>query len=224
MTTEGFEQATFSGAGLACRRGGRTVFATLGFSVSNGAGLVLRGANGSGKSTLLRLMAGLAVASAGALQWNGTPVAEDPEAHGTRLRYVGHLDAMKPAMSLRENLAFAAGMWGDARATRTDVALNAFGLGKLGDMPARVLSAGQRHRLALARLLMVPAPLWLLDEPSNALDDAGIAALTSVIADHRARGGMVIVAAHGAAPIDRAETLDISGFAAAVSPDWSDAA
>ena len=224
MGAEGFEQATFSGTELACRRGGRTVFATLGFSVPSGVALVLRGANGSGKSTLLRLMAGLAGATAGAMQWNGAAIAEDPEAHGARLRYVGHLDAIKPAMTLRETLSFASGLWGDPRAARADDALGAFGLAPLADMPARVLSAGQRHRLALARLLLVPAPLWLLDEPSNALDDAGIAALTAVIADHRARGGMVVIAAHGAAPVDRAETLDMSGFAAAVPPDWGDAA
>ena len=224
MGAEGFEQATFSGTGLACRRGGRTVFATLGFSLAGGAALVLRGANGSGKSTLLRLMAGLASPSAGAVAWNGAAVADDPEAHGARLRYVGHLDATKPALTLRENLSFAAGLWGDRRATRTKAALDAFGLAPLGDMPARVLSAGQRHRLALARLLLVPAPLWLLDEPSNALDDAGVAALSAVIADHRAHGGMVVIAAHGPAPVERAETLDMSGFAAAIPPDWSDAA
>src|SRR5438270_526396 len=120
MGAEGFEQATFSGSGLACRRGGRTVFATLGFSVASGAALVLRGANGSGKSTLLRLMAGLAHPSAGTMAWNGGVVAEDPEAHGARLRYVGHLDATKAAMTLRENLAFAAKLWGDPQAARVD--------------------------------------------------------------------------------------------------------
>jgi heme exporter protein A len=224
MGTEGFEAARFSGSGLACRRGGRTVFAGLAFSLTNGEALVLRGPNGSGKSTLLRLMAGLAVANAGGLSWNGAPVTDDPEAHGARLRFVGHLDAVKPALTVTENLAFAAGLWGGADAGRIAAALAAFGMGSLAHLPARVLSAGQRHRLALARLLLVPAPLWLLDEPANALDDAAVSALQAVIARHRTAGGMVVIATHGAGPIANAAALDIAQFATTVPNDWSDAA
>ena len=224
MNAEGFEHATFSGTGLACRRGGRTVFAGLAFSLSSGEALVLRGANGSGKTTLLRLMAGLSVATDGTLAWNGAPTTDDPEAHGTRARFAGHLDGLKPAMSAAENLAFAARLWGDPQAGRVDRALAAFGLGPLADLPVRVFSAGQRHRLALARLLVVPAPLWLLDEPGNALDDAALAALAAAIAEHRRLGGMVVLAAHGAAPVTDAQSLDVRAFAAAIPPHWSDAA
>src|SRR5262245_35914485 len=131
MGAEGFEAARFSGTGLACRRGGRTVFAGLDFSVASGEALVLRGPNGSGKTTLLRLMAGLAVATAGSLAWNGTPVADDPEAHGARLRFVGHLDGIKPALTVTENLTFAAGLWGGAEADRISAALAAFSIGSL---------------------------------------------------------------------------------------------
>ena len=224
MGAEGFEQATFSGTGLACRRGGRTVFADLAFSLGNGGALVLRGANGSGKTTLLRLMAGLSVPTAGQLAWNGTDAFDDPDAHGARTRFVGHLDGLKPSMTAAENLAFAAQLWGDGTAARVGAALDAFGLGRLAELPVRVLSAGQRHRLALARLMAVPAPLWLLDEPGNALDDDSQRALARVIADHRARGGMIVVAAHGAAPMQDGSTLDVSSFAATIPPHWSDAA
>jgi heme exporter protein A len=223
MGAEGFDRATFSGTGLACRRGGRTVFADLAFTVQSGGAVVLRGANGSGKTTLLRLMAGLSVATAGVMSWNGAAV-DDVETHGARLRFVGHLDGLKPAMTVAENLAFAARLWGDPHAGRVDTALAGLGLGGLADLPARVLSAGQRHRLALARLALVPAPLWLLDEPANALDDASVVALARLIADHRRAGGMVVVASHGPAPVEDGETLDLSRFARALPPHWSDAA
>ena len=222
MTAEAFDRATFSGAGLACRRGGRTVFAALDFTIASGDGLVLRGANGSGKTTLLRVMAGLATTTAGDLNWSDTAVADDPEAHGARTRFIGHLDGIKPALTVTENLSFWARLWhGDGA---IPAALAAFGLQALGDLPARVLSAGQRHRLALARLLIAPAPLWLLDEPGNALDDGALAALAAVIARHRQRGGMVVLAGHGAVPMGDAKTLDVTRFAAGVDPHWSDAA
>jgi heme exporter protein A len=224
MGAETFDRATFSGSGLACRRGGRTVFARLGFALAGGEALVLRGANGSGKSTLLRLMAGLGVATAGTLAWNGGAVDDDPEAHGARTRFVGHLDALKPSLTVRENLVFAARLWGDPAGIRADAALEIFGLGALTDLPVRVLSAGQRHRLSLARLLVVPAPLWLLDEPGNALDDEGQKALAAAIVAHRAANGIVIVAAHGNAPVTGGTVLDVSAYAAAPPPHWSDAA
>ncbi len=224
MGAEGFEQAAFSGTGLACRRGGRTVFAELAFRLESGGALVLRGANGSGKTTLLRLMAGLSVPTAGQLAWNGADALDDPDAHGARTRFVGHLDGLKPSMTATENLAFAAQLWGDATAARVGAALDAFGLGRLAELPVRVLSAGQRHRLALARLLVVPAPLWLLDEPGNALDDDSLHALARVVAEHRNRGGMIVVAAHGAAPVTDGATLDVTRFAAVIPPHWSDAA
>jgi heme exporter protein A len=223
MGQEGFEPATFSGTGLACRRGGAAVFAGLTFTLSGGDALVLRGANGSGKSTLLRLMAGLSQAADGTLAWNGTDVREDPDAHGSRLRFVGHLDGVKAALSVFENLAFWASVRGGATDSAITAALARFGMARLAHLPARVLSAGQRHRLALARLLVKPAPLWLLDEPTNALDDEATGVLASVIADHRARGGLVVLATHGAAPMADAADLNLGRFTASL-PHWSDAA
>jgi heme exporter protein A len=223
-TSDTFETATFSGENLACRRGGRLVFAGLTFSIAGGGALVLRGPNGSGKTTLLRLMAGLARPATGTLAWCGQPV-DDPEAHATHLRFIGHLDAIKPALSVRENLAFWAAFWsagkdgdGGARVRR---AVDAFGLGGLADFPARLLSAGQRHRLALARLIAAPAPLWLLDEPANALDDRAVASLTRTIAEHRARGGIVVLASHGADLAVGAASLTLDTYAP-TGVHWTD--
>jgi len=224
MGGQGFEPATFSGTGLGCRRGGHEVFAGLDFTVSNGQALVLRGANGSGKTTLLRLMAGLAQASGGGQSWNGADIADDFEAHGARTRLIGHLDGVKSGLSVAENLLFFAELHGKARNAAISPALGRFQLENLAFLPARVLSAGQRHRLALARLLVAPAPLWLLDEPSNALDEASIAVLASVIADHRAQGGLVVIAAHGDVPAKDFITLDVGRFTAARGTHWSDAA
>jgi len=221
--TEGFEPSTFSGTGLACRRGGHGVFAKLHFTLASGEALVLRGANGSGKTTLLRLMAGLAAISSGELAWNGVATTEDPEAHGTRTRLVGHLDGIKAALTVAENLTFWANLHGGTSDAAIADALGRFGLGRMGHLPARVLSAGQRHRLALARLVAKPGPLWLLDEPTNALDDDAIAALTRVIADHRSKGGMVVLTSHGAAPVTDAMTLNLGAFTA-TEAHWSDAA
>ncbi|MCB2107440.1 MAG: heme ABC exporter ATP-binding protein CcmA [Rhodobacteraceae bacterium] len=207
-----YDTAVLTGDQLACRRGGRLVFARLSFEVGNSQALVLRGNNGSGKTTLMRLIAGLGRATGGALKWNGVPVDQDTEAHGRRLRYAGHLDGIKPAFSVRENVAFWAEVW-NAPPDDVDKALAAFGLTHLSGLPARLLSAGQRHRVALSRIVLGRAPLWLLDEPANTLDDTALAALSRVIADHRRKGGMVVMASHGESLIDDAAFLPLDEFA-----------
>jgi heme exporter protein A len=212
--------ATFSGSDLACRRGGRLVFSGLAFTIEPGAALVLRGANGSGKTTLLRVMAGLIRPTRGGLFWGGAAV-KDQETHGARIRFIGHLDAVKPALTVAENLAFWQALWGHP-AMEVRSALAALDLAHLASFPARLLSAGQRHRLALARLQAAPAPLWLLDEPGNALDERSLAALAAMIARHRAEGGMVIAASHGAAPLSHYAELDVGGFGAQEA-HWSEA-
>ena len=198
---------------LACRRGERLVFAGLGCALPQGGALVLTGANGSGKSSLLRLFATLLAPVAGRLLWDGKPVASDIARYRARVHYLGHLDAIKPALTVRETLRYWAGLRGMA-APVIEPALAAFGLDALADWPCRWLSAGQRRRLALARLLAAPAPVWLLDEPGAALDDESDARLAAAIAAHRATGGRVSVATHQPMALPDAATLMLDRFAA----------
>lgn len=190
------------GEQLAAIRGERLVFSGLSFRVPAGGALLLVGPNGSGKSTLLRLLAGLKRADAGQVLWDGADVAQDPGAHATRLAYVGHQDAVKPGLTVVENLS----------AGRLDAmaALASVGLRELAELPARMLSAGQRRRLALARLGCRPAGLWLLDEPTLGLDTAAVVQFGKVLAAHRARGGIVVAATHLPLPLDDAAELALA--------------
>jgi heme exporter protein A len=201
------------GEGLACRRGERLVFAGLSLRVAAGAALVVTGANGSGKSSLLRMLATLLRPEAGRLLWGGAAIAADPGPYRASTHYLGHLDAIKPALTSREMLEF----WAGRRAGRSALgeALAALGLDRVADWPCRWLSAGQRRRLALARLVASPAPVWLLDEPAAALDSDGEGRLATLIAAHRAAGGRVVVATHQPLAIEAAEFLAIGDYAAA---------
>jgi heme exporter protein A len=202
----------FEGRGLVCRRGERLVFEALDFSVAPGGALLLTGPNGSGKSSLLRLMAGLTPPLAGALAWDRAAVAGDLGAHRARVHFIGHQDALKPVLTVAETLAFSAALR-EVSGDRVAPALEAFHLTPLADWPCRVLSAGQRRRLALARLLASPAPLWLLDEPTSGLDDASTRDLLAAIGEHRGSGGMVVIATHQQPPIPSSETLSLEQFA-----------
>jgi heme exporter protein A len=201
----------FAGRGLACRRGERLVFQDLDFALEPGGALLLTGPNGSGKSSLLRMMAGLTPPLRGALAWDGAAISEDPAAHRERLHFVGHQDALKPVLTVAETLAFAAALR-DAPSDRVTAALERFHLAERADFPCRVLSAGQRRRLALARLLASPAPLWLLDEPTTGLDEASVKDLLGAIAEHRTNGGMVAIATHLPLPISGPATLALERF------------
>lgn len=186
----------FRGDRLACERGGRVVFARLGFSLFAGEILVLRGANGSGKSTLLRVMAGLTPVLSGEIRWGDGAIQADRMAHNNRCHYLGHQDALKPVLTVRQNLQ----LWQSLRngtPERIDQALEQLGIARLADLPVRLLSAGQRRRLALARLVVIPAPLWLLDEPATALDADGMTRLDRVLRDHLGGGGRVVLSSHG---------------------------
>ena len=216
---DGFaERAELVGEGLACRRGERLVFTGLDCRLPAGAALVLTGANGSGKSSLLRLLATLLSPAAGRLLWDGKPVGGDVAGYRGLVHYVGHLDATNPALTVAEMLAYWVALRGAAR-PRVEVALARFGLAHAAEFPCRWLSAGQRRRLALARLVAAPAPVWLLDEPTAALDADGEARLAAVIAAHRASGGRVAVATHQALGLPDTLTIALDDFAAAAGDD-----
>lgn len=209
----------FHGHGLSCVRGERRVFTGLDFALAPGELLLLSGPNGSGKSSLLRLMTGLLRPAVGELRWNGAPIKDDLDAHCRRLHYVGHADALKPMLTARQNLSFWArltqGRPEAAIAGMLDAALEYFALTHLADLPCRLLSAGQKRRLALARLLAAPAPLWLLDEPTLGLDAASFQRLTGALSDHCQRGGMVVCATHIDLGLALARQLPLDDFAAA---------
>jgi heme exporter protein A len=190
--------------GLASIRGERLVFSGLGFRVASGGALLLVGPNGSGKSTLLRLVAGLVRAEAGALRWRGADALADLAEHATRVAYLGHLDAVKPGLTVAENLR----AWGQRDAVGP--ALDAVALTRLADLPAKMLSAGQRRRLALARLALRPASIWLLDEPTLGLDVASVERFGLMLAQHRARGGLVLAATHLPLPLPDAAELSLA--------------
>jgi heme exporter protein A len=181
-----------SGQGVRCIRGGREVFSGLDFAASAGEALAVTGPNGAGKTSLLRLIAGLLTQSGGSIVLGGghSELTLAEQAH-----YLGHRDALKPALSVMENLAF----WRDflgGEAADAGQSLAAVGLDHTAQLPAAYLSAGQRRRLSIARLLTVRRPIWLLDEPASALDAAGQAMFAALMQDHLARGGMIVAATH----------------------------
>jgi len=186
-------------AGLSCRRGGRPVFEALSFGLAGGELLALTGRNGSGKTTLLRALALLVTTEVGQIRWQGEDVTRDREAWRCRIAWLGHLDGLKGDLGVRDNLSVAARLR-DEPPDRIDQALASFDLEPLARREVRTLSAGQRRRVALARVASTHAPLWLLDEPLNALDAPSQAALRAVLGRHLAAGGLVIAATH--APID----------------------
>ena len=188
---------------LACVRGGRQVFAGLCFTVGGGEALLVAGPNGAGKSSLLRLIAGLVHPTGGRVVLEGG----DPELTiGEQAHYLGHQDALKPSLTVAENLAFWADVLG-GEGLNTDAALAPLGLRGIAGLPAGYLSAGQRRRLSIARLLAIRRPIWLLDEPTTALDASGQATLASLMGQHLADGGLVIAAAHGPIGLDQGTEL-----------------
>jgi heme exporter protein A len=182
---------------LACRRGGRRVFDHLSFALGAGELLALTGRNGSGKTTLLRALALLVRPDAGTVRWQGVDVTAEPETWRGRLAWLGHLEGLKGDLSARENLLVAERLRGAPKAEdRLDGALAAFDLLALAARPVRTLSAGQRRRVALARVVLSQAPIWLLDEPLNALDAPAQMAFRAVLQKHLAAGGRAIAATH----------------------------
>jgi heme exporter protein A len=190
------------GRALACVRGGRTVFSGLEFTIGSGQALLVIGRNGAGKSSLLRMVAGLVRIAGGQLVLAGaagdTTIPE--QAH-----YLGHQDALKPSLTVAENLGFWIRYLGGDQPLQA--ALATVGLAALADLPAAYLSAGQRRRLSLARLLGVRRPVWLLDEPVSALDRDGQNVLAGLMRQHLSAGGIIMAATHGPIGLDDAAEL-----------------
>ena len=201
----------FEGKDLLCVRGERVVFEGMSFALDPGQAILLTGANGSGKSSLLRLMAGLLRPMTGELWWKGAAI--DSDTHNQRLHYIGHLDAVKPALTVAENLQFWTMLTGSVPKDSISFALSILGLSPLADIPARMLSAGQKRRLALARLIAIPAPLWLLDEPTIALDAQSTGVLREAILAHLKSGGMAAIATHSELGVP-GERIELGRFGA----------
>ena len=195
---------------LSCRRGGRRVFERLSFALGAGELLALTGRNGSGKTTLLRALALLVRPDAGTIRWQGADIRAEPEAWRGRLAWLGHLEGLKGDLSVRENLLVAERLRGAQPAEdRLDGALLAFDLAALAVRPVRTLSAGQRRRVALARIALSQAPVWLLDEPLNALDAPAQAAFRTILQKHLAAGGLAIAATHADLGMPAARALEL---------------
>jgi heme exporter protein A len=196
------------GTDLGCVRGGRRVFAGVNFTVAAGTPLLLTGANGAGKSSLLRLIAGLIHPDHGTVSLEG---GNDEFSVGEQAHYLGHLDPLKGALTVVENLTF----WvrflnAEAAPDECEAAersLDTVGLGDLADVPAGYLSAGQRRRLSLARMVAVPRSLWLLDEPTTALDAASQERLDKLMRTHLGDGGLIVAATHGPLGLPGAQEL-----------------
>jgi heme exporter protein A len=182
---------------LAARRGFAKLFTGLSFRVDRGEALVVTGANGTGKTTLLRMLAGLSVPSAGEIRWKGQAAAPFDPALRAALAFAGHLPALKDELTAEENLASLVAL--DGEQVTADVlrdALDNVALSRQRTLPARVLSQGQRRRIGLARLSLLPRPLWILDEPVTALDAAGAELLARIVAGHLVKGGIAVAATH----------------------------
>jgi heme exporter protein A len=195
---------------LTIERGGRRLIAGLSFAADEGASLIVTGPNGAGKSTLLRALCGFLPVEAGGFALEGG----DPERTvGEQAHYLGHADGVKAALTAGENLAFAAAMLG-GRSSRAaqEAALSRVGLAHVIDFPARLLSAGQRRRVALARLLIADRALWLLDEPATALDAAAQAALLAIMQAHLSGGGIIVAAVHAPLGLEGAQEVKLGAM------------
>lgn len=181
---------------LACFRSDRQLFTGVSLELAEGEALQVHGPNGSGKTTLLRILCGLTLPSTGTVHWRGQDIASYPGHHPSEIVYVGHANGVKLELSALENLRVARALALDPTDVAPEAALEMFGLYGFEDLPAFVLSAGQRRRVALARLLMNRGKFWVLDEPFTALDRAGIATMEALLHEHLQSGGSAALTTH----------------------------
>ena len=188
--------ALLEGREINCWRGDRHILRDVSFGVRAGEFLKITGPNGVGKTTLLRVVCGLLPSESGTVHWRGRVVRSTNDEFHTEMAYLGHLNSLKADLTARENLRFLAGLRQSLTDADVDAALDRVGILSRGDLPARSLSAGQKRRLALARLLLAGATLWILDEPVTNLDTAGYQLVEELITEHVGRGGLAMSAAH----------------------------
>jgi heme exporter protein A len=190
-------QTMLEAVNLGCTRGDRRLFKGLNFSITPGELIELRGANGSGKTSLLRILSGLAAPAEGEVRWQGTTIRSLGEEYSGVVAYLAHQNGVKDELSAIENLRIACGVAGNALSkSDAQAILEQVGLSRQQNLPARSLSAGQRRRVALARLLASKATLWILDEVLTSLDDTAIRISRRFIGDHLSNGGLAIIATH----------------------------
>ena len=195
---------------LACARGERRLFSGLNFSLRAGNSLQAFGRNGSGKTSLLRIVCGLMAPVAGEVRWEGTNIRRLGEEYFGAIAYVAHQNGVKDELSPIENLRISSGVAGHALSKQEAQAiLECVGLSKQQHLPARLLSAGQRRRLALSRLLASRAKLWILDEPLASLDDDGASLTRNLIGEHLSNDGMAIIATHQEMSLSAGQTQRI---------------
>ena len=195
---------------LECERNGRVLFSGLGFSLQPGQILMLEGRNGSGKTSLLRILCGIRLPDAGLVSWDGEDIFKLGPDYHEHVSYVGHRDGVKQDLTPRENLRIARSMGKPNPAVEIEDVLEFFDLYDLDDVPTRTLSAGQQRRLALGRLLVTRATLWLLDEPFTSLDRHGIDRFEKLMQEHGGAGGMVALTTHHRVALPDTKRINLS--------------
>jgi len=186
----------FSATGLECVKGYDSLFSGLDLKIKQGEVMQIHGTNGSGKTSLLRILTGLSQPAAGEVFWNGVNIEDDPAAFNENLSYIGHLNGLKTELSALENLHLMQKYLTRSSNTQPQAALDAVGLAGYEHILTYQLSAGQKRRVALARLALCNTPLWILDEPTTAIDNEGVQAFEQTVIEHTNKGGMVILTAH----------------------------
>ncbi len=203
-------ESLLAATGLACFRGDRLLFRDLSLRVNAGQALQVRGPNGCGKTTLLRILCGLTLPEDGTIRWRGRVLRSHDPDYLRELRYIGHSDGVKLALSPRENLAIAMALDSGADEAALEAALARLHLADFMDVPCRTLSAGQRRRVGLARLTLGGARLWMLDEPFTALDTSGIDAVRALIEAHLDGGGCAVLTSHQPINLDAGRSASIT--------------